>query len=286
MMALTAIVLRLALRLGAKKRSGWRVAPAWVPLVAASLVIAVGCGSSKEPRPARDLTDAGNSQPVITGGAEDASAAACIPLADVKPEECPATWPEAQAAKARFCIDERRGPSFDTFLSTESCGGFLRYTRYLFDGGPRFCLYDPTTHAVRGYRAVDGKTFFRAITCGSAVTDFGDQECAGTACPVSQAACNDLQRRAAEKVTEVASSVQQCTTASDCQLVNVPFTCIDCFHLVGNDNVKAALVAGASSIEAICTEFKEAGCWIFPSGCPPAALQGITCQQGKCVWPR
>jgi hypothetical protein len=282
MMALTAIVLRLGRRRAATKRSGWRIAPAWVSLVAASLVVAIGCGSSKEPSP---LTEGGRSGPGTAGGAAHENASACNPLTDVKPEECPATWPEAQAAKARFCIDGRRGPSFDTFLSTEPCGGFLRYTRYLFDAGPRFCLYDPTTLALRGYRAVDGKLSYQSITCGSAVTDFGDKDCAGTACPVSQAACNDLQRRAAQKVTEVASSVQQCTTASDCQLVNVPFSCIDCFHLVGNDNVRAALVAEAGSIEAICNEFKQAGCWIFPSGCPGANLQGVTCQQGKCVWP-
>ena len=281
--ALTAIVLRLARQRRKMRRAGWWGMGALGMVVAASLVGAVGCGSSKEPSP---LTEVGKSGPGTAGGPAQANASACIPLADVKPEECPATWPEAQAAKARFCIDERRGPSFDTFLSTEPCGGFLRYTRYLFDAGPRFCLYDPTTLALRGYRAVDGKAFYQAITCGSVVTDFGDQDCAGTACPASQAACNDLQRRAAEKVTEVASSVQQCTVATDCQLVNVPFACIDCFHLVGNDNVKAALAAGASAIEAICTEFKAAGCWIFPSGCPGVNLQGVTCQQGKCVWPQ
>jgi hypothetical protein len=249
-----------------------------------SVVVAVGCGSSKEPSSARSVSDRGDSSPA--GGAADArNTSPCIPLADVTPEECPATWPGAQAAKASFCIDQRRFPMFDTFLSTDACRGFLRYTRYLFDAGPRYCLYDPMTLALRGYRASDGKALYEAMTCGSASSDFGDKDCAGTACPVSQAACNDLQRRAAEKVAEIAASVQQCTIAADCQLVGVPFDCIDCFHLVGNENVKAALAAQASSVEAICDEFKQSGCRIIPSGCPGVTLQGITCQQGKCVWP-
>lgn len=107
---------------------------------------------------------------------------ACVALASVR-DQCPADWGAAIADQIAFCAAE--APFFDTFLSSESCRGSLLYTRYLFDAGPRSCLYDPATWALAGYRAVDGKAGFEQTSCGSSPADFDHQGCAGTTCPQS-----------------------------------------------------------------------------------------------------
>jgi hypothetical protein len=108
---------------------------------------------------------------------------ACLPLTNVV-NPCPADWNTALADKATFCKSPSSlpYPMFDAFLSTNSCHGFLRYTKHLFDGGPRFCIYDPGSLVLVGYYIVDGKALFEAISCGSTKTDFDDTACAGSTC--------------------------------------------------------------------------------------------------------
>jgi hypothetical protein len=113
-------------------------------------------------------------------GAPDADdGSACVPLASVS-DFCPADWGAAVADLSVFCAEE--APFYDAFLSIETCRGSLHYTHYLFDAGPRFCLCDPATGELVGYRAVDGKALFEETSCGTSPADFDDQGCAGTTC--------------------------------------------------------------------------------------------------------
>jgi hypothetical protein len=108
-------------------------------------------------------------------------AAACVPLASIGADKCPPSFAEAQADKTRFCTGSRE-PGFDAFISRGACRGALRYTRHLFDGGPRYCLYDAKTLALRGYRAVDSKAMLDVISCGVDKSDFNDDGCEGDTC--------------------------------------------------------------------------------------------------------
>ena len=124
--------------------------------------------------------------PDAGGGADGTDGGpACVALASVS-GQCPADWAAAIADQSAFCAANAL-PLFDTFLSSASCRGSLHYTRYLFDAGPRFCLYDPTTGALVGYRAVDAKAGFEQTSCGSNQADFDDQGCAGTTCATPDA---------------------------------------------------------------------------------------------------
>lgn len=137
-------------------------------LPAACLFLAMAattaCNSSSAPSP-----DGGSSK---TKG--------CVPLASVA-ANCPADWAAAAAAKGPFC--DKEAPHFEAFLSKAPCRGRLHYTRYLFDGGPRYCLYDAATMRLAGYAAFDGKAMFKEVSCGVAEDDFSDRGCDGETCP-------------------------------------------------------------------------------------------------------
>ena len=154
--------------------------PALLPLLPLVLLSAAAgpCTDQNLGTVGAETADAG---PDSGAGAGIDATSACIPLANVTANECPATWTAALADQTAFCAKAQ--PDFDAFVSTAACGGLLRYTRHLFDAGPRYCTYDPTTHALRGYRAFDGKALFQAISCGSTSADFDDTGCAGTSCP-------------------------------------------------------------------------------------------------------
>jgi hypothetical protein len=130
-----------------------------------------------------DLPFAIEEQPSADGGAP-ADAGACLPLASVRREECPRTWGEAIDHHAGFCAKEWRGGmgSFSAERSATACRGFLRYTRHLWDAGPRMCIYDPITLELRGYHAIDGKAMYQAITCGLSREDFDDKDCPLVSC--------------------------------------------------------------------------------------------------------
>lgn len=104
----------------------------------------------------------------------------CVPLSTVS-DQCPPTWTSAQIARATFC--SKNAPFFDSFLSTSTCRGTLHYSTYLFDGGPRYCVYDAATEKLIRYGAFDPKAMFEQMSCGSAKTDFNTEGCAGVGCP-------------------------------------------------------------------------------------------------------
>ena len=113
----------------------------------------------------------------VGGDAEDGSA--CVALASVS-DQCPADWAAAIADQITFCAEE--APFYDAFVSIGACRGSLHYTKYLFDAGPRFCLYNPTTGELVGYAAFDGKAGFERTSCGTDPAELDDQGCAGTTC--------------------------------------------------------------------------------------------------------
>jgi hypothetical protein len=112
---------------------------------------------------------------------------ACAPLARFT-EECPAEWTGAQADKGAFCAERAKagghGPrsEVNAFVSTDACRGWLRYTKHLFDAGPRYCLYDPKTQKLAGYRAYDGKAGSEAWSCGVDKGAYDDTDCSGPSC--------------------------------------------------------------------------------------------------------
>jgi hypothetical protein len=93
--------------------------------------------------------------------------------------------------------------------------------------------------------------------------------------------CPALQEEALAEVSAAVSSVRQCTADADCRPLPVPGSCLDCVHVAGNDDARAALEARAQAIAAVCGRFGAAGCQVIPSGCPPVA--GWACEQGRCV---
>ena len=88
-----------------------------------------------------------------------------------------------------FCA--KNAPFFDAFISAGVCRGQLHYSQYLFDAGPRYCLYDPVSLKLTGYGAFDGKVQSAQSTCGVARADFDDQGCAGKSCVVPDAGTAD-----------------------------------------------------------------------------------------------
>jgi hypothetical protein len=105
----------------------------------------------------------------------------CAPLASLA-ENCPAVWSAVNADKVAFCAN-RPTPSVDALVSTHACRGWLRYTRHLSSyGGSRYCLFDPNTKKLAGYRAFDGKAEYEAWSCGFDKANFDDKECTGTPC--------------------------------------------------------------------------------------------------------
>jgi hypothetical protein len=110
--------------------------------------------------------------------------ATCVSLTNVS-DQCPADWEAAIADQIAFCAKE--APFFGSFLSTVSCRGGLHYTKYLFDAGPRYCVYDPATRQLVGYRAFDGKALFEKTSCGLDEADFDDQGCVGMTCATRDA---------------------------------------------------------------------------------------------------
>jgi hypothetical protein len=112
------------------------------------------------------------------------SPGSCVPLATVA-MNCAADWTAAKSDMTAFCAKE--APFFDAFTSTGVCRGRFHYTRYLFDGGPRYCLYDPTTLALVGYGASDGKALFEQYSCGVKREDFDDRDCEGVSCTLPDA---------------------------------------------------------------------------------------------------
>ncbi|MDP8999664.1 MAG: hypothetical protein M3O46_06090 [Myxococcota bacterium] len=107
---------------------------------------------------------------------------ACLPLTS-QFNPCPADWNAALADKATFCKSSPLPyPMFDAFISLGPCRGFLRYTKHLWDGGPRDCIYHPSSLMLSGYDIVDGKAMFVAHSCGTIETDFVDSACAGSTC--------------------------------------------------------------------------------------------------------
>jgi hypothetical protein len=67
----------------------------------------------------------------------------CMLLDDMR-SNCPSDWAGVSADREAFC-SKRHHPSYSVFLSTAPCRGELHYVRYLFDAGPRHCLYDPVS---------------------------------------------------------------------------------------------------------------------------------------------
>jgi hypothetical protein len=100
-------------------------------------------------------------------------------------EECPAEWAGVATAMNDFCAEQK--PLFNAFRSTGPCRGRLHYTRHLFDGGPRYCLYDPVTLKLVGYAAFDPKALREEYTCRIPKEDFDDQDCPGVTCQLPDA---------------------------------------------------------------------------------------------------
>ena len=112
----------------------------------------------------------------------------CTPLSEMTAygsNDCPPTWEQAQAKAPTVCDEAFE---FSTTLSRSPCEGYLRYTAYLFDGGPRYCLYDPTTFALVGYGISDTKALHEEYSCGIDQALFAPETCSSTAenaCPAS-----------------------------------------------------------------------------------------------------
>jgi hypothetical protein len=142
-----------------------------------------------------DTNDAPSTDSSDVGADEDTSKAdagsACLPLtSNFNP--CPADWNAAMADKATFCKSPPLPyPMFDAFISKGSCRGVLRYTKHLWDGGPRYCIYDPISLVLIGYDIVDGEAMFTAHSCGTIETDFVDTACAGSTCSPVDAASDE-----------------------------------------------------------------------------------------------
>jgi hypothetical protein len=112
--------------------------------------------------------------------ARDGGSTACVPLSDPC-GGCPATWAAAIEDNTQFCAAHADG-LFSAFVSTEACRGRLRYTQHVFDGGPRYCQYDPISERLTGFAHFDGKALYEAWSCDTPKEDFDDRDCPGLTC--------------------------------------------------------------------------------------------------------
>jgi hypothetical protein len=117
------------------------------------------------------------------GGATPApvDSGSCLPLAQ-QTSHCPPDWESTIADKATFCAKNKSAPFFGAFRSTEACRGWLRYSGFVFDSGPRSCLYDGVTKRLAGSGVFDGKALYQEWTCGFNPSDFNDEGCPGSGC--------------------------------------------------------------------------------------------------------
>lgn len=106
---------------------------------------------------------ANNEPPPQTGGTNNTSSTPCVELAPTL--ECPATWKETIIAGRSFCASRGKQPNFTVSRSMGACGPWLRYSLFLFDGGPRNCLYDPKTEKLAGFAFFDGKASWQQRSC-------------------------------------------------------------------------------------------------------------------------
>jgi hypothetical protein len=111
----------------------------------------------------------------------------------------------------------------------------------------------------------------------------------GSEIPTPPPTCSDFRHWAEMTITEAASLARpQCETDADCKYVDYgSFDCLDCVRVIGGSAVKAAIAARADNVRLNCQAFKDQGCQLIPSGCPPAeSTEGWTCQSKKCARPR
>jgi hypothetical protein len=101
--------------------------------------------------------------PSSAGGVNTSHSTPCVPLAPSP--ECPPTWAETITAGKDFCGSRGKTPGFSLSRSNAACGPWLRYSTYLFDAGPRNCLYDPTTEKLAGFGFFDGKANWQQRSC-------------------------------------------------------------------------------------------------------------------------
>jgi hypothetical protein len=244
-------------------------------------LVALGCSDDRGARlPASP--DAADVAVVVadTAGPDQAAgsgadAPACKPLAAVQPTTCPATWEGASAAHAAFCAREWSSVGlFDATLTTTACRGFLRWTRHLFDGGPRYCLYDPTTRALVGYRAFDGKAHFEETTCGSSIGDYDGEGCTRTSCAdlaTTFPACTwPTTLEAADAVTDqcrVARVLLSCELAAGARRICLAKDLTSC---------SAATGAGDAGTDGSCTNLCATGEYAVACGKPGPGTGGGT----------
>lgn len=174
----------------------------------------IASGSTASGSTASGSTASGSSAAGAVNGAGAPDASSCLPLSTAP---CPADWTAALADRGRFCMVNAGSPlGYDAVVSTAPCRGLWRYTRFLFDAGPRYCVYDPSTLALRGYYAHDGKAGVDAITCGATPADFDMTGCAGASCPGADASVDSSVSGAG---SFDAGSFPQCgTTCSGSQI--------------------------------------------------------------------
>ena len=146
-----------------------RLAPLCLTL---SFVCGAGCTSVSSGAPSGTTSTAAKAASDSKG---------CVPVAEMS-SHCPAEWTGVSPDREAFC-SKKPHPSYSVFVSTAPCRGALHYVRYLFDAGPRHCLYDPATRKLIGYGAFDAKVSYSAWTCGHDRADFDAKGCEGLACP-------------------------------------------------------------------------------------------------------
>jgi hypothetical protein len=90
--------------------------------------------------------------------------------------------------------------------------------------------------------------------------------------------CAALSTQARTAIVDLAHSLQQCTTRTDCRRIDDPaLECIPCLYLAGNDQFKAALVAAH-----VCAASTSASCPVLRVPCPSGPF-AYDCVQGQCV---
>jgi hypothetical protein len=199
---------------------------------------------------------------------------------------CPATWAEVAPAHVAFCAENDKDGFglFTATRSTSACRGYLRYTLHLFDGGPRYCLYDPATGKLRGYRAFDGKAMYMATTCGSSPGDYVEEGCAAVNCnnvALGAPACTwapELDNDDGTVACRAARTLLSCPSAGG------TVTCIS------NDPARCPM--GATPSGATCTNQCAAGEYAVacgrpgptPAPAPPAGCKDMRPTPGGVIY--
>jgi hypothetical protein len=153
----------------------------------------------------------------------------------------------------------------------------------------RFALMDELTRRPTLYGMVIVAGLLSVVSCGACGKPQGEAvanaDQASSSRQIDIATCQDLSSRALAVLTNAAASVAQCAVGTDCKEIVVPADCLSsCVTVVGNGDVRNAILSKADELASVCRQFHEKRCTVSEGGCP-ARPNSYSCVMSQCTQP-